>query len=76
MQGHIRSGVVMDVAAFKLCLSAGIVDIDATTLRAARARSSSNSEHTMGAMDAMPRKVQNACTLGKGQKASTPQSLC
>ncbi len=37
MQEHIRSGVVMDVAAFKVCHSS---DINATGLRAARARSS------------------------------------
>ena len=41
MQAHIISGVVMDVAAFKVSHSAGIHDIDATALRAARARSSS-----------------------------------
>ena len=40
MQAHIISGVVMDVAAFKVCHSVGM-DIDATALRAARARSSS-----------------------------------
>ena len=39
-QAHINSGVVMDVAAFEVSHSVGI-DIDATTLRAARARSSS-----------------------------------
>jgi len=38
MQAHIISGVVMDVAAFKVSHS---VDIDAAALRAARARSSS-----------------------------------
>ena len=38
MQAHITSGVVMDVAAFKVSYS---VDSDATTLQAARARSSS-----------------------------------
>jgi len=38
---HIRSGgVVMDIAAYKVCHSLG-PDIDATALRAARARSSS-----------------------------------
>ena len=48
---HIIShdGVVMDVAAFKVCHSVGS-DIDATALRAARARSSSTS---IGAMDEM-----------------------
>jgi len=40
MQAHIISGVVMDIAAFKVSHSAGI-DKDATALRAARARSSS-----------------------------------
>jgi len=38
MQAHILSGVVMDVAAFKIGHSVGC-DIDATALRAARARS-------------------------------------
>ena len=37
MQAHIISGVVMDVAAFKVSHAK---DIDATALRAARARSS------------------------------------
>ena len=40
MQTHPPCGVVMDIAAFKVSHSAGI-DIDATALRAARARSSS-----------------------------------
>ena len=39
MQAHRISVVVMDIAAFKVCHSVGI-DIDATALRAARARSS------------------------------------
>jgi hypothetical protein len=43
MQAHSRSGVVMDVAAFKVSYSG---DIDAAALRAARARSKS-----IGAMD-------------------------
>ena len=38
IQAHIINGVVMDVAAFKVSHS---VDIDATALRAVRARSSS-----------------------------------
>jgi hypothetical protein len=38
MQAHRISSVVVDIAAFKVCHSA---DIDATALRAARARSSS-----------------------------------
>ena len=54
MQAHIRSGVVMDVAAFKVSHS---VDIDAAALGAARARSKS-----IGAMDEMSQKVQNAST--------------
>ena len=53
-QAHINSGVVMDVAAFEVSHSVGI-DIDATTLRAARARSSSIHR----AMDNTSRKVQN-----------------
>ena len=40
MQAHIPSGVVMDIAAFKVSHCVGI-DIDATALRAPRARSSS-----------------------------------
>ena len=40
MQAHITSGVVMDIAAFKVSHSA-VIDTDATALRAARARSSS-----------------------------------
>ena len=40
MQAHINSGVVVDAAAFKVSHS-GVIDIDATALRAARARSSS-----------------------------------
>jgi hypothetical protein len=52
MQAHITSGVVMDVAAFKVSHS---VDIDAAALRAARARSKS-----IGAMEEMSQKVQNA----------------
>ena len=45
MQAHIISGVVMDVAAFKVSHSTD-VNIDATALRIARARLSS-----IGAMD-------------------------
>ena len=40
MQAHSISGVVVDIAAFKVTHSVGM-DIDATALRAARARSSS-----------------------------------
>ena len=54
MQTHITSSVVMDVAAFKVSHS---LDIDATALRAARARSKST-----GAMDEMSQKVQKAST--------------
>jgi len=43
LQAHIISGVVMDIAAFKVSHS---VDTDATALRAARVRSKS-----IGAMD-------------------------
>jgi len=53
MQAHIcGGGVVMDVAAFKVSHSD---DIDAAALRAARARSKS-----IGAMEEMSQKVQNA----------------
>jgi hypothetical protein len=54
MQGHIKSGVVMDVAAFKVSHS---VDKDAAALRASRARSKS-----IGTMDEMSQKVRNANT--------------
>ena len=50
MQAHVRSRVVMDIAAFKISHSVGI-DKDATALRAVRARSSS-----IGAMDEMFRQ--------------------
>ena len=40
VQAHITNKVVMDVAAFKVSHST-VIDIDATALRAARARSSS-----------------------------------
>jgi hypothetical protein len=60
MQAHSRSGVVMDVAAFKVSYSG---DIDAAALRAARARSKS-----IGAMDEMSQKVQNASTHPLGCK--------
>ena len=55
MQAHI-SGVVMDIAAFKVSHSVGC-DIDATALPVARARSVS-----IGAMDEMSQKVQKAST--------------
>ena len=54
MQAHMKSGVVIDVAAFKVSHS---VDIDAAALRAARARS-----NFIGAMEEMSGKVQNAST--------------
>ena len=55
MLAHITtSGVVMDIAAFKVSHS---VDIDATALRAARVRSSS-----IGAMEDMSQKVRDAST--------------
>jgi hypothetical protein len=56
MQAH-RSGVVMDIAAFKVSHSA---DMDTTALQAARARSSS-----VGAMDASSGKVQDESTHNK-----------
>jgi hypothetical protein len=52
MQAHIISVVVMDVAAFKVCHS---LNTDATALRAAGVRSKS-----IGAMEEMSQKVQNA----------------
>jgi len=62
-QAHSNSGVVVDVAAFKVCHSVEI-DIDATTtLRDARVRSS-----FIGAMDEMSQKVQNASTHPLGRK--------
>ena len=54
MQKHEFRCVVMDIAAFKVSHSVGI-DIDATALRAVRARSVS-----IGAMEEMSQKVQNA----------------
>ena len=56
MQAHHSSGVVMDIAAFKVSHSV-FFDMDATALRAARARSSS-----IGAMEEMSGEVQNANT--------------
>jgi hypothetical protein len=56
MQAHRRSGVVMDIAAFKVSHCVGS-DIDATTLQAEKARSA-----CIGAMDEMSRKVQKAST--------------
>ena len=53
MQAHKNSGVVMDIAAFKVSHSA-VSDIDATTLQAEKARSAS-----LGAMDNSSRTVQN-----------------
>ena len=70
MQAHPNSGVVMDIAAFKVSHSVGC-DIDATALRAARARSSSIGPleltvaavlRACGAMEEMSGKVQNAST--------------
>jgi hypothetical protein len=52
----MTSGVVMDIAAFKVSHSIG-TDKDATALRAARTASAS-----IGAMDEMSQKVQNAST--------------
>jgi len=59
MQAHIISGVVMDIAAFKISHAAGS-DIDATTLQAEKARSAS-----MGAMDASSGTVRDASTQKK-----------
>ena len=56
MQAHSTSGVVMDIAAFKVRHSVGI-DIDATALRVARARLSS-----IGAMEEMSRQGKKAST--------------
>ena len=56
MQAHKNSGVVMDIAAFKVSHCVGS-DIDATALPAARARSVS-----IGAMEELSQKVQNANT--------------
>ena len=59
MQAHIISGVVMDVAAFKVSHGA-VMDINATALRAARSRSAS-----IGALDESSGKVQDASTLNQ-----------
>ena len=56
MQAHRRSGVVMDIAIFKVSHSV-VTDKDATALRAARAGSK-----PIGAMEEMSGKVQNAST--------------
>jgi hypothetical protein len=56
MQAHKRSGVVMDIAAFKVCHAAGSYT-DATTLQAEKARSAST-----GAMDKRSGKVQDEST--------------
>ena len=52
MQAHKSRSVFVDIAAFKVSHSVGS-DIDATALRAARARSSS-----IGAVDAISQKIQ------------------
>ena len=53
MEAHrINSGVVMDIASFKVSHSVGC-DIDATALQAVRARSNS-----IGAMEEMSRQGQ------------------
>ena len=54
MQAHPFSGVVMDIAVFKVSHCVGF-NIDATTLQAEKARSAS-----IGAMDEMSQKVQKA----------------
>ena len=59
MQAHISSRVVMDVAAFKVSHSVG-TDIDATTLRAARARSSSIGQWNFTCMGSIRRKTHFA----------------
>ena len=56
MQAHSISGVVIDIAAFKVSHCIG-KDIDATALRAVRARSSSR-----GAMEEMSRQGKTAST--------------
>ena len=45
MQGHSRSGVVMDIAAFKVSHSV-VIDRDATTLQAEKARSALMERYT------------------------------
>ena len=52
MEAHRISGVVMDIASFKVSHSVGC-DIDATALQAVRARSNS-----IGAMEEMSRQGQ------------------
>ena len=58
MQAHPISGIAMDIAALKISHSIGI-DINATALRAARARSSS-----IGAMGKTSRKVKEVSRHG------------
>jgi len=68
MQAHpSSSGVVMDIAAFKVSHS---VDTDATTLQAARVRSKS-----IGAMDGSSGKVQNANAHSIVLRTHTKHSL-
>jgi hypothetical protein len=63
MQAHPSSLVVMDIAAFKVSHCVGS-DIHATTLQAEKARLAS-----IGAMDEMSRKVQNASTHNLRRKS-------
>eukprot|EP00964_Phaeocystis_antarctica_P061509 scaffold36779_cov71-Phaeocystis_antarctica.AAC.2 len=66
MQAHLISGVVMDIAAFKVSHPVGS-EIDATALRAARARSSS-----IGAMEESSRRAYPVSVIsehvGVGQR--------
>jgi hypothetical protein len=57
MQAHITSGVVMDIAAFKVSHS---VDIDAAALRAARARSKSIGQWNVTCVGSIQRKTHVA----------------
>ena len=64
MQAHRLSGVVIDIAAFKVSHS---VDPDTAALRAARVRLSSIAaararSSSIGAMEEMSQKVQNTNT--------------
>ena len=75
MQTYLISGVVMDIAAFKVSYSIGC-DIDTTALRAARARSASigaNSYSILRTREAALRQFSGAmdeCS-GELQAAST-----
>ena len=67
MQAHRLSGVVIDIAAFKVSHSVDSNCVDTAALRAARVRLSSIAaararSSSIGAMEEMSQKVQNTST--------------